>query len=221
MRRQTPNRAAVLAAAAIALVLGGIPAGAEEPAALVPDNATEVPVESALGEAPGPVLSGDSPDYVIEAADVVRIMVWRNPDLSAEVPVRPDGRISVPLLGDVEAAGLTTAALRDGIAAGLAEFITAPDVTVIVSQVNSKVVFLVGEVGRPSAVPLNRDMRVLYAISVAGGFSPYASRRKIKILRPQPDGSVQEIRFNYNRFVKGKDIGTNIPLQPGDTIVVP
>jgi polysaccharide export outer membrane protein len=171
--------------------------------------------------ASGPPLTGAEPYYRIGASDVLRVTVWRNPELSAEVPVRPDGRISVPLLGDIQADGFTTAELRDGIAEGLSEYITAPDVTVTVLQVNSKLAFLVGEVLRPTAVPLTRDMRVLDAISVVGGFSPYANRRKIRILRPKPDGSVEEIRFNYNRFVKGNDPGSNILLEPGDTIVVP
>jgi polysaccharide export outer membrane protein len=159
--------------------------------------------------------------YRIGASDVLQVLVWRNPELSVEVPVRPDGRISVPLLGDIRADGLTTAELRDRIAEGLGEYITAPDVTVTVLQVNSKLAFVVGEVVRPAAVPLTRDTRVLDAISMVGGFSPYANRRKIRILRSKPDGGVEEIRFNFNRFVAGDDTGSNILLEPGDTIVVP
>jgi polysaccharide export outer membrane protein len=184
------------------------------------------PVEEAAAPAPAPAptpgaLSGDAPDYEIGAADVVRVMVWRNPELSTEVPVRPDGRISVPLLGDIQAAGFTTATLRDRIAEGLSEFITAPDVTVTVAQVNSKVVYLVGEVVRPTALPLNRDMRVLDAIALAGGFSPFADKGDIKVLRPLADGSVEEHEFNYGKFVKGKKPESNLLLRPGDTIVVP
>jgi polysaccharide export outer membrane protein len=205
------------------------PAPAAEVPAAEPESAPAEalePGEPAATPAPAPSggsvqLSGDAPDYVIGAADVVRVAVWKNPELSTEVPVRPDGRITVPLLGDVAAAGLTTSELRDAIAAGFAEYVTAPDVTVSVSQVNSKVVFLVGEVLRPSAIPLNRDMRVLDAIAVGGGFSPFADRNDVKILRPLPDGTVERHEFNYPRFVKGKDPEANLVLQPGDTIVVP
>lgn len=204
----------------------GEPAGSWEgatdtEASALPVTPAAEPGATSEASGSGVQLSGDAPDYVIGPADLVRVQVWRNLELSTEVPVRPDGRISVPLLGDVEAAGLTTLQLRDRIAAGLAEYIAAPDVTVMVKQVNSKVVFLVGEVARPTALPLNRDMRVLDAISLAGGFSPFANRRKIVVLRPLADGGVEQHKFNYNRFVKGKDPGSNLQLQPGDTIVVP
>jgi polysaccharide export outer membrane protein len=175
----------------------------------------------APGGASAEPISGSEPDYLLGPADLVQVRVWRNPELAVEVPVRPDGRISVPLVGDIEAAGLTTIELRDRIATGLAEYIAAPDVTVIVREVNSKIVFLVGELVRPTALPLTRDMRVLDAISVAGGFSPFANRRKIRILRPLPDGSVEQHKFNYNRVVKGKDAESNFLLRSGDTIVVP
>ncbi len=160
-------------------------------------------------------------DYRIGPADVLGIRVWRNPELSIDVPVRPDGRISVPLLGDIEAAGTTTAELRDVIAEQLAEYITAPDVTVIVVGINSKRVHLVGELVRPAALPLTVEMRVLDAIATVGGFTPFANKRKIRILRRQDDGSVIEYRFNYNSFLRGNEPGSNIRLQPGDTIVVP
>jgi polysaccharide export outer membrane protein len=199
------------------------PADAEPSAEPAVEPATEGRAAAAepRAGAPAPQLSGDAPDYVIGAADVVRVQVWKNAELSTEVPVRPDGRISVPLLGDVVAAGLTTAELRDRISAGLTDYITAPDVTVIVSQVNSKLVYLVGEVLRPMAIPLNSQMRVLDAIAVGGGFSPFADKGDVKVLRPLPDGSVEEHEFDYGKFVKGKKPESNLVLQPGDTIVVP
>lgn len=219
MTRSKGGTAACLAVATALSLLGAPPIAAQ------PEEPAAAPSEAPAAEAPaadsGAAPTGSEPYYRIGASDVLRVVVWRNPELSAEVPVRPDGRISVPLLGDIQADGFTTAELRDHIAAGLSEYITAPDVTVTVVQVNSKLAFVVGEVVRPTAVPLTRDMRVLDAISVVGGFSPYANRRKIRILRPQPDGSVEEIRFNFNRFVKGSDTGSNILLEPGDTIVVP
>jgi len=173
--------------------------------------------------APPPPEAGpmDRSDYVIGAADVLRVQVWRNPELSVDVPVRPDGKISVPLVDDVQAAGLTTTELKDVLTKALSEFVAAPDVTVIVHQINSKSVHIVGEVGRPTVVQLVVDMRALEVIALAGGFTPYADKSDIRILRPNPDGSVVEYRFNYNAFLKGKHPESNLRLQPGDTIVVP
>lgn len=165
--------------------------------------------------------SPDSPDYVIGPSDVLRVQVWRSPELSAEVPVRPDGRISLPLLEDVHAAGLTTSELREKLAEQFSEFVSAPDVTVIVAQVNSKRVNVVGEVNRPSVLPLTTEMRVLDALGMVGGFTPFANKRKVRILRPAQNGAVTEYRFNYNAFLGGKYPETNLILSPGDTIVVP
>ena len=163
----------------------------------------------------------DRDDYVIGSSDMLKVMVWKNPDLSVEVPVRPDGKISVPLLNDVQAAGLTTRELKETITKSLSEYVTAPDVTVIVSEVRSKVVYVVGEVQRPSAVQLNTDMRALDAIATVGGFTPYAAKGSIKILRPGKDGNVITYEFDYKAFLRGKHPESNLRLRPGDTIVVP
>jgi len=163
----------------------------------------------------------DRAEYVIGSADVLRIQVWKQPDLSLDVPVRPDGKITVPLANDVQAAGLTTNEVRDVIAKALADYIAAPEVSVIVREVRSKLVQVVGEVQRPQAVGLVADMRAIDAIAVAGGFTPYADKSDVRILRPNPDGSVIEYRFNYNAFLRGKHPESNQRLQPGDTIVVP
>jgi len=229
MRIAIDGRISLTTLAIVAVVTSALAAGAQTEAASAAESAAEraaepEPAASWPAETTQPAtgsLAGDAPDYTIGSADMVRIAVWRNPELSAEVPVRPDGRISVPLLGDVAASGLTTTELRKRIAAGLSEYVTAPDVTVVVTQVNSKVVFLVGEVARSTALPLNRQMRVLDAIAMAGGFTPFADKGDIKILRPLPDGSVEEHEFNYGKFVKGKKPESNLVLQPGDTIVVP
>jgi polysaccharide export outer membrane protein len=165
--------------------------------------------------------SPDSPDYVIGPADVLRVSVWRSPELSADVPVRPDGRISLPLLADVHAAGLTTSQLREKLAEQFAEFVSAPDVAVIVQQVNSKRIHIVGEVSRPTTLPLTTEMRVLDAIAAVGGFTPFADRRRVRVLRPAGEGAVTEYRFNYPAFIGGKYPETNFILIPGDTIVVP
>lgn len=172
------------------------------------------PPEEAAGEP-------DRGQYVIGPADVLRVQVWKNPELSTEVPVRPDGKISVPLVNDVQAAGLTAEELKETLTQALSEYVSAPDVTVIVSQINSKVVYVVGEVLRPSAVSLNQDMRALDAIAVAGGFSAYADRDDIKILRRGDDGAVIEYRFDYDAFLRGAAVDSNLRLRPGDTIVVP
>ena len=173
--------------------------------------------------APPPPEAGpmDRADYVIGSADVLRIQVWKNPELSVEVPVRPDGKISVPLANDVQAAGLTATELKDVITQALADYIAAPDVTVMVREIRSKSVHVIGEVLRPNQFPLIFDMRVLEAIAYAGGFSPYADKSDIHILRPNPDGTVVEYRFNYNAFLRGKEPEGNLRLQPGDTVVVP
>jgi len=163
----------------------------------------------------------DRDDYVIGASDMLKIMVWKNPDLSVDVPVRPDGKVSVPLLNDVQAAGLTTHELKEMLTKEFSEYVTAPDVTVIVSEVKSKVVYVVGEVQRPSAVQLNTDMRALDAIATVGGFTPYAAKGSIKILRPGKDGNVVTYEFDYKAFLRGKHPESNLRLLPGDTIVVP
>lgn len=160
--------------------------------------------------------------YRIGASDVLSVAVWKNPELSLQqVPVRPDGKISAPLAGDVQAAGLTTDELKATLTAKLGEYVTAPDVTVVVVQMNSQFVSVVGEVLRPGPVPLLADRRVLDAISHSGGFSPYANKNRIRILRRQSDGTMGEYAFSYDDFVKGATPNANFLLQAGDTIVVP
>jgi len=163
----------------------------------------------------------ERPSYVIGHGDVLRISVWRNEELSVQaVPVRPDGKISVPLLDDVQAAGLTPEELKELLTQALAEYVSNPDVTVIVTQVNSKRVFVIGAVGRQGPLTLGQDMRVLSAISAAGGFSPFADKGGIKVIRSTQNGLV-EYRFDYDGYLKGRDPESNLLLRPGDTIVVP
>lgn len=158
-------------------------------------------------------------DYVIGIADVLRVTVWKNPDLAAEVPVRPDGKISVPLLDDLQAEGLTALELKEVITQRLSEYISNPDVTVIVKDMNSRRATVVGEVNKPSAILINQDTRVVEAIALAGGFSNFANRKTVKVLRKNGDDWV-EYRFNYDAFVAGKDPDSNLVLAPGDTVVV-
>ncbi len=159
--------------------------------------------------------------YVIGNADLLRITVWKNPELSADVPVRPDGKISVPLLNDVQAAGLTPEELKELLTKQLAEYVANPDVTVVVIQVNSKRVYVLGGVVRSGPIPLTSDMRVLDAISVAGGFAPFADKGGIRILR-RSGGEIVEYGFDYDDYLKGKiPPHSNMLLHPGDTVVVP
>ena len=175
------------------------------------------------GPAPPPppepdILERDT--FVIGHEDMLRISVWKNPELSVDVPVRPDGMISVPLLNDIQAAGLTPEELKELITGQLVEYVNNPDVTVVVTQVNSKRIYVIGAVARSGAQPLNQDMRVLDAISVAGGFVQFAQKGDIKILRPS-GGEIVEYRFDYGAYLKGDAPGSNMLLRPGDTIVVP
>jgi polysaccharide export outer membrane protein len=144
----------------------------------------------------------------------------KNPELRISVPVRSDGKISVPLLDDVQAAGLTPEELKEVITQLLSEFVAAPDVTVVVTQMTSRTVTVVAEQGRSAVIPLGRKMRVLDAIAQIGGFGTWARKDRVKILRPTPQGLV-EYRFNYGAFVSGKAPDSNFLLEPGDTIVVP
>jgi polysaccharide export outer membrane protein len=162
----------------------------------------------------------DLDEYVIGTADVLQINVWKNPELSLTVPVRPDGKISVPLLDDVQAAGLTPIELKEVLARSLQEYVAAPDVTVVVSQVNSKRIFLIGNVGRPGALPLNQELRILDAIALAGGFREFADTGNVRILRRNGSG-VDEYRFDYDAFLAGETPDANLLLHPHDTIVVP
>jgi polysaccharide export outer membrane protein len=164
---------------------------------------------------------GEREDYQIGVTDVLLISVWRNPELTVEVPVRADGMISVPLIDDVPAEGLTPAELKEVITRELAEFVAAPDVTVILKQMNSRFVSVIGEVAQTTRVPLTRDLRVLEAIAQVGGFTPFADRGDIRVVRRQADGSEVEYRFDYDAYIKGSAPGTNLVLRPGDTIIVP
>jgi polysaccharide export outer membrane protein len=162
----------------------------------------------------------ERPTYTIGVTDVLQIVVWKNEDLSVRVPVRPDGKISVPLLDDVQAEGLTPVELKEVLTRELGEYVTAPDVAVIVTEMNSQFVSVVGEVARNTQIALTKDLRVLEAIAAVGGFNTFADRGDIRIVRRRADGSEAEFAFDYDAYVGGKAPGTNIVLQNGDTIIV-
>ncbi|MBW2507151.1 MAG: polysaccharide biosynthesis/export family protein [Deltaproteobacteria bacterium] len=159
--------------------------------------------------------------YVVGVQDVLQISVWKNEELSVRVPVRSDGKISVPLVDDVQAEGLQAMEIKEVLTRELSEFITAPDVTVVVLEMNSKYVNVIGAVPRSGQIPLVNDLRVLEAIATMGGFALFADTGDIRIVRRQPDGSEVEFRFDYDAYIKGRAPGTNIVLQSGDTIIVP
>ncbi len=163
--------------------------------------------------------SGD--DYVIGPQDVLTINVWREAEISRDVPVRPDGKISLPLLGDVVASGLSPNKLQAKLTERLKAYLSNPEVTVIVREVNSQKFNIVGEVTRPGSYPLFGPMTVLDAVAVAGGFLEFAKTKKIYVLRRLEDGSRIRIPFNYQEVIRGKKASLNVELQSGDTIVVP
>jgi polysaccharide biosynthesis/export protein len=162
----------------------------------------------------------DDPNYVIGAQDVLDISVWKEAELTRSVPVRPDGKISMPLLNDVQAAGLTPLQLAAQITTGLKKFVTDPQVTVIVTVINSQRVYIIGEVTRAGAYPLLPNMTVLQALSSGGGFTQFAKITKIYVLRVN-NGKQEKHPFNYKEVVAGKAADQNIVVKAGDTIVVP
>jgi polysaccharide biosynthesis/export protein len=167
----------------------------------------------------GQPISVAGPSYVIGADDVLLVSVWKEPDLTITLPVRPDGNISMPLLNDVPAAGFSPTQLAASITEKLKKYVADPRVTVIVTQINSRKVYVTGEVLHTGAIQLLPNMTVLQALADAG-FTQFANTKGIYVLR-EGNGRQQKIPVNYKRLVKGQAIDQNIILKPGDTIVVP
>src|ERR1035438_3788974 len=159
--------------------------------------------------------------FVIGNDDVLAINVWKEPDVSRSIPVRPDGKISLPLAGEIQAAGLTPLRLEREIASKLQNYISEPEVTVMVQQINSEKFNILGQVAKPGSYPLTNSATVLDAIALAGGFRDFAKRKSIYVLRQSPNGSESRIPFNYKDVIQGKNPGQNIKLEPRDTIIVP
>jgi len=173
------------------------------------------------GKSPGDThITEIDPEYKIGPQDVLRIDVWKEPEISRVVPVRPDGKISLPLLNDVQAAGLTAMQLAGIISEGLKKYIAGPQVTVSVAEINSRRVYVTGEVSRPGAMQLLPNMTVLQALSSSGGFTQFAKIKNIYVLR-MINGKQEKLLFNYKEVVNGRKPEQNIMLQPGDVIVVP
>lgn len=159
--------------------------------------------------------------FVIGANDVLAISVWKEPDISRSLPVRSDGKISLPLAGEVQAAGLTPLKLEQDIASKLKDYISEPEVTVIVQQINSQKFNVLGMVSRPGSYSLTGSSTVLDAIALAGGFRDFAKQKSIYVLRQNSNGTESRLPFNYKDVIKGKNVAQNVKLQPNDTIVVP
>ncbi len=162
---------------------------------------------------------GDS--YIIGKGDLLAINVWNEPELQQSIPVRPDGRISLPLIGGMQAAGLTPLQLQESIAAKLDAYINHPTVSVIVKEINSQNFNILGRVMKPGSYPLSTSMTVLDGIAAAGGFQDFAKKKSIYVLRTKPGGGEVRLSFNYKDVIKGKHMEQNITLEPHDTIIVP
>ena len=185
------------------------------PPAPVGTNGTAVPAVPAV---PGAIAT--PPGYVIGPDDVLGIVFWREKDLSADVVVRPDGKISLPLLDEIDVVGLTPAELREKVMAEANKLVEDANATVVVKQINSRRVFITGSVTKPGAYPLTGPMTVAQLIALAGGLVEFADGDKIQIMRAEKAGQVA-FRFNYKQFSQGKNLEQNIALKPGDTVIVP
>ena len=169
----------------------------------------------------GEVLAGPtSPSYQIGPSDQLRVFIWKEAELTQDLQVMPDGKITFPLIGEIEAAGKTVTDLKKLITEKLKKFVTAPEVTVIVTQSNSRQIYLIGRVARPGPYALGAEMTVLQALSVAGGFAEWADEKSIKIVRRE-NGKEVQLPFNYKDYIGGRNTEQNVLLRPSDTVVVP
>lgn len=205
---------AICLAILVFLATTGLPSAAQSRA-----TAKNRPAQPSPGDGGSEVKPATTdPGYILGAEDVIIINVWKEPELSMGLQVRPDGKISLPLLNDLQAAGMTPVQLGMSITEKLKKFVANPQVTVIVQAINSRRIHMVGEVGRAGTIPLLPDMTVLQAL--AGGFTQFANTKKIYILRTE-NGVQTKYPFNYKEVINGKRPEQNILLKPGDTIVVP
>jgi polysaccharide biosynthesis/export protein len=204
----------------VTVILAGFLASAQAPPPKPEERGQNEPPAAPMvrpGEDPRATIAAVDPtSFQIGAEDILFVQVWREPDFTRQVMVRPDGKITMPLIGEVVAAGLTPDQLTGNIAKGLAEYLNKPEVLVSVLQVNSKKYYMNGEVNRPGVFPLVVPTRVLEALSAAGGFREFANTKNITILRKG-----ERLKFNYKDVIKGKKLEQNIYLEPGDHIIVP
>jgi polysaccharide export outer membrane protein len=187
------------------------------------NSKSDAPVTVASVAAPANASESKPHDdsFVIGNDDMLAINVWKEPDISRSVPVRSDGKISLPLVGEVQATGRTPLKLEQEIASKLSSYISEPEVTVMVQQINSEKFNILGQVSKPGSYSLTSSATVLDAIALAGGFKDFAKQKSIYVLRQKADGTQSRIAFNYKDVVNGKHPEQNIRLEPHDTVVVP
>ena len=178
-----------------------------------------VPTQSPV-QAQGPEAATPPPGYLIGPDDVLGIVFWEMPNHGGDVIVRPDGKITLPLINDVQASGLTPEQLREAIVKESARFIREPDVTVVVKQINSLKVYITGQVNKPGTYPLTTPTTVLQVLALAGGVGDFAKKDRVVVMRTE-GGQTRSFKFNYKDVIQGKKLEQNILLKPGDTVVVP
>jgi polysaccharide export outer membrane protein len=218
------SRSSLAAVVTAGLVLTAHVAAAQTPRSIVPaprGTQTQAPAPAAAAPADRarPTQAALPDDYRLQPGDKLRVEVYKDAQLSQSVQIRPDGKITLPLLGDIAAMNMTPIDLRDRIASSLKEYVNNPVVTVIVVEGTAPTAFIVGEVNHPGPITLQGSMTVLQALAMAGGLKDFANSKNIRILRKGPAGS-QTIPFNYKDAMKGSG-SASVFLQPGDTVVVP
>ena len=181
-----------------------------------PDGIKPVPPTPAAATTPG----ANDGDYVIGAEDVIEISVWREPELGVRATVRPDGKIGIRLLNDVQAGGLTTKQLKEYLRESFSQYVTDPVVSVIVTEVHSQMVHVIGNVARPGLYPLGGPLTVVELLARAGGLSDFAKKENITIVRSEA-GKTRRMMFNYKSFVQGQNLQQNLELRNGDVVIVP
>jgi polysaccharide export outer membrane protein len=209
------------------------PPAPQTPAPQPPQTARPAPATPApVQQPPAPAPTAGAPDaqaaagvplppgYIIGVQDVLNVNFWREKEMSGDVVVRPDGKISLPLLNDIQAAGLTPDQLREQLVKAATKFVADANATVVVREIHSRNVYITGQVAKPSTYSLTGDMNVLQLIALAGGLLEYADSKNIVIMR-QENGKTQYYKFNYKDVVKQKDVKQNLVLKPGDTVIVP
>jgi polysaccharide export outer membrane protein len=190
------------------------------PRTVVAQASSHSPAAAAAAPALPPVAKIAQPDYVIGPSDLLSIVFWRDKDMSADVVVRPDGKISLPLLNEVQAAGCTPEQLRAQLVEAAGKFIEQPNATVVVREIHSRNAFITGKVAKPGTYTVSVDMSVMQMIALAGGLLEYADDKNIVVIRNE-GGRQQYYQFNYRDVINKKRPGQNIVLRPGDTVVVP
>jgi len=210
----------VVAAACLATLLNSAAAqtvASKSDAAMV--ASTDKPLATDAAARPHRPATDDN--FVLGPDDVIAVSVWKEPDISRVIPVRSDGKISLPLVGELQASGETPRQLEQEIGAKLQSFISEPEVTVIVQEAKSQRFNILGQVARPGSYLLTNSSTVLDAIAMAGGFRDFAKRKSIYVLRQNSDGTQERLPFNYKNVIQGKNADQNVKLKPRDTVVIP